>query len=284
VYSLSAAEWGRLVNALNAMKASGAYDDFTRRHVTAMMTATLYPGETGTSRNAAHRGPIFLPWHRQALRELELELRTYDTGSPALEWPYWSWEGEGKTYPTGPAWWSTRIWSLVGGNGVSANGYRIADGPFAGWTSVVYNSSTKTFTARAGITRQFNTSSGPMPTVSLSPTKYDASPWSEHTSSSASFRRRLELAHNRVHLLVRGDMAAGTAPNDPLFWLHHCNCDRIWARWQKLRGERNYQPGSGGPPGHNLNDVMQFLRMTGRTPSNTLSCAALGYEYDRLDG
>ncbi len=284
IYSLSAAEWGRIVAALDAMKASGAYDDFTRRHVAAMMISTRYDGETGTTRNAAHRGPVFLPWHRQALREFELELRTYDSGTPVLEWPYWSWEGEGKTYPSGPGWWSSRIWSFVGGDGASGDGYRIASGPFAGWTSVIYNSRTGSFDPRRGIVRRFDRSRNPMPTVNLKATRYDASPWNENTDPSRSFRRHLELAHNHVHNVVRGDMVSAASPNDPLFWLHHCNCDRIWARWQKLRGITNYQPDGGGPPGHNLHDVLQHVRAPESTPATTLSRPALGYTYDRLDG
>ena len=23
-----------------------------------------------------------------------------------------------------------------------------------------------------------------------------------------------------------------TSPNDPVFWLHHCNIDRLWAEWR----------------------------------------------------
>jgi tyrosinase len=32
---------------------------------------------------------------------------------------------------------------------------------------------------------------------------------------------------------VGGDMASGGAPvNDPVFFLHHANVDRLWAEWQ----------------------------------------------------
>lgn len=34
---------------------------------------------------------------------------------------------------------------------------------------------------------------------------------------------------------AKGDMSkADTAPNDPIFWLHHSNIDRIWCEWQEL--------------------------------------------------
>jgi len=44
--------------------------------------------------------------------------------------------------------------------------------------------------------------------------------------------------HNRVHGTVGGVMASGTSPIDPIFMLHHCNIDRLWAVWNG-RGNRN---------------------------------------------
>ncbi len=39
--------------------------------------------------------------------------------------------------------------------------------------------------------------------------------------------------HNGVHGWVDGTMdRVPIAPNDPVFWLHHANIDRIWAIWQ----------------------------------------------------
>lgn len=39
--------------------------------------------------------------------------------------------------------------------------------------------------------------------------------------------------HNGTHVWVGGMMGfTPPAPNDPVFWLHHCNIDRLWAQWQ----------------------------------------------------
>ena len=35
--------------------------------------------------------------------------------------------------------------------------------------------------------------------------------------------------HNGVHATILGDMGTYLSPLDPIFWLHHCNVDRIWA-------------------------------------------------------
>ena len=107
---------------------------------------------------------------------------------------------------------------------------------------------------------------------------YDRAPWNENingTSATGSFRNRLEgwalepgdpvgsYLHNIVHVFIGGDMGPGTSPNDPIFFLHHCNVDRLWAKWQERRAldngtsyDSDYLPVTGGPSGHNLNDNM----------------------------
>jgi tyrosinase len=45
--------------------------------------------------------------------------------------------------------------------------------------------------------------------------------------------------HGSVHTSVGGNMAVlETAPQDPIFWLHHCNIDRLWEVWLGLGGGR----------------------------------------------
>jgi tyrosinase len=46
------------------------------------------------------------------------------------------------------------------------------------------------------------------------------------------FQRHLEAIHGPVHDAVGGDMATAHSPSDPLFWLHHANIDRLWAKWE----------------------------------------------------
>lgn len=45
--------------------------------------------------------------------------------------------------------------------------------------------------------------------------------------------------HGTIHGLVGTPTNMGRVPfaaKDPIFWLHHCNIDRIWAGWSKLGG------------------------------------------------
>jgi tyrosinase len=38
--------------------------------------------------------------------------------------------------------------------------------------------------------------------------------------------------HNTVHVLIDGFMGGvQLAALDPIFWLHHCNIDRLWEAW-----------------------------------------------------
>src|SRR5207244_8193847 len=83
--------------------------------------------------------------------------------------------------------------------------------------------------------------------------RYDRPPWD---STSAGFRDRVEgwvpaasapHLHNRVHVWVGGDMLLSSSPNDPVFYLNHCNVDRIWAAWQKQHPSELYRTAPSAP-------------------------------------
>lgn len=94
--------------------------------------------------------------------------------------------------------------------------------------------------------------------------------------------------HGIIHTFVGGDMSSTvTAPNDPIFWCHHSNVDRVWAAWQArngsfVRGEHTYDPAW-------LADRVEgFVDETGAPVPpvhvNTLvETTPLGYRYDDLN-
>src|SRR5262249_22463223 len=48
--------------------------------------------------------------------------------------------------------------------------------------------------------------------------------------------------HGLVHVYTGGQMNMGRIPfaaGDPVFWLHHCNIDRLWESWNRLPGRTN---------------------------------------------
>lgn len=100
------------------------------------------------------------------------------------------------------------------------------------------------------------------------------------------------LMHNLVHestggvLLISsasltgakvfGTMTLPTAPNDPVFFLHHSNIDRLWAQWQQLHPGAVYQPQQ-GYPGLNGTDLMGPWNVT---PNSVEDIKKLGYRYE----
>lgn len=305
IYSLTDTELANYQAAVNALKADGRYDEFIMRHHMAMDVPTLMPGETefDTGRNAAHRGPSFLPWHRYFIREFELALQSVN---PTVTLPYWDWATDAALPDptTAPIWNGNpaagRVY--IGGDGQGADDI-VMDGPFAGWTALIEAAGGGFIARPGGISRQLARSgdaigsgTDSLPTQGqvngLMPvTTYDSPPWSESATTTPSFRNRLEgwLAepgelvshHNRVHVWVGGDMLPGTSPNDPVFFLHHCNVDRLWAEWQRTNPGVMYVPNGGGPPQHNLNDVMTHLNTPSPTPAFSLDYRHnLGFMYD----
>jgi tyrosinase len=50
------------------------------------------------------------------------------------------------------------------------------------------------------------------------------------------------LAHNMVHNNIGGWMPSAMSPRDPIFFMHHCNIDRIWAVWNSLGNNNSKDP------------------------------------------
>ncbi|MET0863293.1 MAG: tyrosinase family protein [Nakamurella sp.] len=289
---MSPTQVATFVAALNAVKSSGKYDDFVRRHVRAMMT----PTPAGSSSNAAHCGPVFLPWHRAFLWEFETLLLELNPAVGGL--PYWWWQSEARLNNGKPK--LSRIWTtdLMGPDGDPATDNRVLTGPFKDWQAVIYDNTSDGFLTRdsPGLIRKLGRD--PAGATSTLPTEaqitelythavYDIAPYDKTTDS---FRNRLEgwifgpRLHNQVHRWVGGDMLAGTSPNDPVFWLHHANIDLIWWKWQNVTApRRRYAPLSpDGPIGQRSGDSLGFLLRTDWTPAlvdDIRDSSVLGYQY-----
>jgi len=89
-------------------------------------------------------------------------------------------------------------------------------------------------------------------------------------------------SHDSVHDFVGGDMGLPEySPNDPIFWLHHCNIDRVWATWEA-------QNGPVYPSAWRQERIEGLIRPNGApvpatTAGTLVDTAALGYRYDALD-
>ena len=98
-------------------------------------------------------------------------------------------------------------------------------------------------------------------------------------TGSLGFCPRLDInPHFLTHIAIGGDMADfATVGGDPIFYLHHCNLDRIWESWNRL--------GNSNPTDSKyLNRKFTFADRNGKRVDLPVSAgnrtAQLGYEYD----
>ena len=301
------------VRKLQKTKINGSsftvYDKYVNWHVSAMSKMV----GNNTYQNLAHGGPIFLPWHREYLKRFERDLQNA-INDPKLFLPYWNW-AEDEMSPRGSSIWTE---DFMGGNGdpnfngplpipislTNDTGYVVTTGPFGyrpgnpdTHTIPIYDDNGDPRpNQRFPLLRWFQIGAG-FPTSAgitelMRSTTYDSADWYMHLNdSNESFRNFLEgwknTTHNSVHLWVSGTMQFGWSPGDPVFFLHHCNVDRLWAEWQHqgVRTPADWYPADQTIPveGHNRSDRMFPWNGEpggGPTLESVLDHHALGYKYD----
>ena len=87
------------------------------------------------------------------------------------------------------------------------------------------------------------------------------------------FREWLEARpgyHNHVHMLIGGVMGTAQSSNDPIFFTHHGNIDKIWGDWQKQ--STDHKNSFDGPTGRN-----SLLPVSTATPNDMLHLDNLVY-------
>ena len=239
----------------------------------------------------AHSRPIFPPWHRLMLRTLE-QLMQQALHDVTFGLPYWDWAADGQlshaAQRTAPIWDDTCMGSASTGPGpftLAAFPVRLASN-----SSGALRQTHRALRRSRGVGVQgFSNPSLPVKTstaAALNIVPFDNAPWDRN---STLFRNRLEGwnppndLHNLVHIWVGGDMLPATSPNDPVFFLNHCNVDRIWEAWMTRNG-RTYLPTNmttGAPVGQRLNDAMASPFGPSVTPAQVLNMTSV-YTYDSL--
>ncbi|CAI4218883.1 unnamed protein product [Parascedosporium putredinis] len=149
------------------------------------------------------RGQL-LPWHRWYLQLHENLLRT-ECGFTGTQ-PYWDWSLDADALNT----YHSPVFDPVTGfggdgrrTGSNVPGFErcVVDGPFANTNLTL------------------------------------AMGWPDMNFSDMA--NMLEgLPHAQIHSIIFGDMGPATSPNEPLFFLHHANVDRAWAKWQGRNSTR----------------------------------------------
>lgn len=226
--SLTAAERNRFVAAFAQLNNQGVgrFADFRNMH-------------TDVSSPQAHGAPAFLPWHRTYLLDLERELQAID---PSVALPYWRFDQPAPNLFT-PDFFGV---SNAAGTVQFSNA-----NPLQFWTT----------DGVQGIVRRprsnWNPATQPGPTVIT-----EAQTLALGTQYPG-FRIMEDNPHGTAHTRWDGFIRQiQTAAKDPLFFLLHCNVDRLWAKWQRQNGRFNpaqaasYDSSAGNPIGHNLPDTM----------------------------
>ena len=252
----------------------------------------------------------FGPWHRYFLYLLEQQLQIY---VPGVMLPYWDW-----TDPTG----TIMVADLLGPNGDPASSNEVRQGYFAkeapgtganltpapawwpagltGWNLH------PAFGTWAGALKRNIGLVAALPSVATLRSVLDKTtyPTFQNALESGAGTSPLHGLHNALHVWF-GDgchmRSVVVSPFDPMFYLHHCNIDRLWAMWQ-MDGHATEYPLSGGNPEHNRNDPMypwvgsasgyssnysfapitmpDFSALGVKTAADVLDHRALGYSYD----
>ena len=196
---LTADERDRFIAAMAQLnnRGMGRFADFRNMHV------------SGLADDQAHAGPGFLPWHRAYLLDLERELQLIDS-SVAL--PYWRFD------EASPSVFTTSFMGIPDSIGAVQFG---PSHPFLFWST----------DGEQGIKRR---AIAPSPGNQASPSVQAEFDTINVGARYAVFRRMQGNPHGSAHVSYFGGSIStiSTAAKDPLFFLLHCNVDRLWAKWQ----------------------------------------------------
>ncbi|MHA6894728.1 tyrosinase family protein [Ralstonia pseudosolanacearum] len=229
---LTPAERDRFISAMAQInnRGTGRFTDFRNMHV------------AGPADQQAHGGPGFLPWHRAYLLDLERELQAID---PAVTIPYWRFDRPA------PNLFTTDFIGVP--DALGTVGFSPAN-PLQFWA---------TDGVQGILRRQLGTSPG----AQAAPNILTEAQTLALGSAYRNFRGMQGNPHGSAHVsYFSGSISSiPTAAKDPLFFLLHCNVDRLWAKWQSQVGRYDANVAAAydaGPTptslvaGHNLNDTL----------------------------
>ena len=163
--------------------------------------------------NCPHGNWFFLPWHRAYLIAFERACRQI-SGNENFALPYWDWTEQRRM----PAAFTAQT---IGGR---PNALFDNTREMPATTSLRDSAVGPQVIARILAENDFEMFGSTRPTGQNS----TAASWLRAPGRSTA----LEAGpHNSTHATIGGDMGDMLSPLDPIFWLHHANVDRMWARW-----------------------------------------------------
>ncbi len=190
-----------------------------------------------------HGRPYFYAWHRGFLAYFERMLQQM-SGDPTLALPYWDYYANPKI----PA-----IFAAPTLGDGSSNPLYWANRQNDRVTGLVYAAFDPSVTTFA-----------------------DATPDGDTYESIVE-----ENPHGEVHDAIGGDMGAvPTAAADPVFWVHHCNVDRLWSAWLAAGAGRRMP--SQGDPYYDARFSYDLAGTWNATVAQANDAASFGYGWSSL--
>lgn len=268
-------DWGRYCNAIVTLKHTfpgdssvSIYDQFVAIHLCVTGLASGTGPAAGV--DGAHGGPGFLPWHREYLRRYEEALAAVD---PTVSLPYWNW-GLGSDAENVGLFQDDRIGPR---GGIVNSGYfaeaATTQNPL-GWTIHPDLRPLGSALSRSGTADVNSLPPGTDVSEALEMIAFSSFRPALESGSGLSFGH--SSMHNGVHGWVSGDMGFMTSPNDPIFFMHHAQIDRLWAIWQRTHpGVANYNNNNVFVgQGHGPSDNMWPWDAGASAPGGTFAAAA----------
>lgn len=209
-----------------------------------------------------HGNWYFLPWHRAYLVAFERICRQL-TGDASFALPYWDWTSNHQL----PAAFTSQTYNNQ--PNPLYDGTRTISGSYSFPNSMVGQSVISQILAEPN----FEIFGSSRPTGQ---NNTNAATWQRASGATGPLEGN---PHNGVHGTIGGNMGQYISPRDPIFWLHHCNIDRIWQDWNDA-GHSN----TTDPLWKNMAFNGNFWAADGTTPYNVapsglLNINALGYRY-----
>lgn len=255
-----------IVSLKEAVKKMKALDPADQRHW--RKQAEIHGAILGSFGSCRHGSWYFLPWHRAYLFAFEEIVREL-SGNEDFALPYWDWSTQ-HTLPA-PFW---------GDGNPLSNPARGAE-PGSGRRPTL--TPTTTFTQQE--LDRFVSQTVVSQILGLPDFVTFAGAAVDNLDDEGGADGRLEGApHNFIHRWVGGDMGSGGSPYDAIFWLHHCNVDRLWSEW--TRRHPNDTPSDAGWVDTVFSGKYRFYDRKGApletlTVRQTLDIAGLGYRYEQ---
>eukprot|EP00122_Pirum_gemmata_P017778 Pgem_evm1s16658 len=220
-FQLSRTEKTTYVGALQALIEQGRYQEINAYHVATSRHRSSYDSQM-------HQDVYLFHWHRAFLFEFEMQLRSAGDEFQCVSLPYWDWSkalsdlqdegGDISDFHRTPM---LRQEMRDCGNGMICTPYG---------------------------------NIGPIPTYDGDQFYHNQRVFRQNFEDSDQFMNRIQTddtldefmitvvrGHNSVHNYIGGTMSTMESPTSPLFMLHHANVDKLWAEYEKCRGDSYLQ-------------------------------------------